>query len=166
MWRQQEVELGPGATGYCITRSWLHPRKAPGAAGTFTRSRCKGTKSQAEVLPRRDVLNFRFLSPENISYPRGRLKAARGGKGVLGAGFSIASEGGDTLPDRLVGGTRHLLCSLVLSSAAPHWLAGCFPPALLLPALSALTSAAGKAAMRWRERAKRPLSPGPQSCQG
>lgn len=28
MWRQREVELGPGATGYCITRSrWPRERR-------------------------------------------------------------------------------------------------------------------------------------------
>lgn len=87
--------------------SRLRPRKALGAAGVFAHSRCEGTKSRAEVLPRRDVLNFRFLSPENISCPRGRLKVARGGKGVLGAGFSIAGEGGDML----VGGKQGTFCA-------------------------------------------------------
>lgn len=48
--------------------------------------------------PRRDVLNFGFLAPENILYPMGRLKVARGGEGGLGAQFSIAGEGGDVLP--------------------------------------------------------------------
>ena len=46
------------------------------------------------------------------------------------------------------------MCSPALSSAAPRWLAGCFPPASLLLAHSALMSAAGKGAVRWRERAK------------
>lgn len=63
------------------------------------------------------MLNFVFLAPENILYPMGRLKVARGGEGALGAQFSIAAEGGDVLPDRLMGGTRHLLCSSGFSSA-------------------------------------------------
>lgn len=63
------------------------------------------------------MLNFGFLAPENILYPMGRVKVARGGEGVFGAQFSIAGEGGDVLPDRLMGGTRHLLCSPGLSSA-------------------------------------------------
>lgn len=63
------------------------------------------------------MLNFGFLAPENILYPMGRLKVARGSEGVLGAQFSIAGERGDVLPDRLMGGTRHLLCSPGLSSA-------------------------------------------------
>lgn len=63
------------------------------------------------------MLNFGFLAPENILYPMGRVKAARGGEGVFGAQFSMAGEGGDVLPDRLMGGTRHLLCNPGLSSA-------------------------------------------------
>lgn len=71
MWRQREVELGPGATGYCITRSrWPRPAgcipaRHLGQRGPSPAPGARGPKAG------RDVLNFRFLSPENILYPRG-----------------------------------------------------------------------------------------------
>lgn len=86
----------------------LHPRQAPGAPGAFTHRRCQGTGGPAALLPGCDVFSSRCRSPQNILC---WVKAVRAGRGVRGAGFSIAGEGGDTLPDRLVGGTRPLLCS-------------------------------------------------------
>lgn len=125
MWRQREVELGPGATGYCITRSrWPRERRGllqPSPTPQARRPRVQGGRVKLRVSCSREH-----------SYPMGRLKEARGGEGVLGAQFSIAGEGGDVLPDRLMGGTRHLLCSPGLSSAPAR---GFFPPVSLLPAL-------------------------------
>lgn len=109
------------------------------------------------------MLNFGFLAPENILYPMGRLKVARGGEGVLGAQFSIAGEGGDVLPDRLMGGTRHLLCSPGLSSALAR---GLFSSNIVPACSLSRRLRQGKVLRDGREQAKHPFSHIPQSNQG
>lgn len=78
------------------------------------------------------MLNFGFLAPENILYPMGMSKVSRGGEGAFGAQFSIAGEGGDVLPDRLMG-EQGTFCAA--QGSPQRWLAACFPPASPLPAL-------------------------------
>lgn len=106
------------------------------------------------------MLNFGFLAPENILYPIGRLKVARGDEGVLGAQFSIGGEGGGMLPDRLMG-EQGTFCAA--QGSPQRWLVFLQHRPCLL---SVPTSAARKGAGRWREKAKPPFSHMPQNNPG
>lgn len=112
MRRQREVELGPGATGYCITRSWW-PQRA-GCIPAGHRGQLAPSPTPSAGVPGAEPCCCSlgtcsipgFFCPRTFCTQEGRLKVARGSKAELGAGFSISRQGGVVLPDRLPGGNK------------------------------------------------------------